>query len=117
MGVNAARLTGWIMSMLAGLPMAEAQTVRWKNYLHPEGQAAREFYDFYLAGVKDGLISSSVAAHEKLMCLPQTSVLTNEQLDGLMKRWAENQAANPHLDEMPVGLVALAALRKEYPCP
>ncbi len=97
---------------------AGAQTVRWKDYLHPEKPSMRQLNEIYLAGVRDGLIAYSVATHDKTtMCLPQNSVLTNEQLDGIMKRWAEKQAANPNLEIMPIGLVAINALRKEYPCP
>ena len=95
-----------------------AQTVRWKEYLHPDKPSMKQLNEIYLAGVKDGLIAYSVATHDKTtMCLPQNSVLTTEQLDGIMKRWAATQAGNPNLEVMPIGLIAINALRKEYPCP
>ena len=110
---------GFAVALAVGLgaPAAEAQTVRWKQYLHPEKETIRQFQEFYLAGIRDGLISYGVATHDKTtMCLPQTTVLTTEQLDDIMKRWAETQAGNPNLDIMPIGLVAMAALKKEFPC-
>ena len=101
-----------------GVPApANAQTVRWKQYLHPEKETIRQFQEFYLAGIRDGFFAYSAATHDKAtMCPPPDKVLTTEQLDGIMKRWAETQAANPNLDVMPIGLVAINALRKEYPC-
>ena len=117
-------LAGWAIAVALGVlalsapGAADAQTVRWKEYLHPEKPSMKQLNEIYLAGVKDGLIAYSVATHDKTtMCLPQNSVLTTEQLDGIMKRWAATQAGNPNLEVMPIGLIAINALRKEYPCP
>jgi hypothetical protein len=109
------KFAGLVIAIALGVPTAaDAQTVRWKEYLHPEKSTFKEFYEFYLAGVRDGLISYSVVSHEKLFCLPPKLVLTNEQLDDMMKRWAEKQTVS--LDGRPIGLIALAALREEFPC-
>ncbi|MFB9269423.1 Rap1a/Tai family immunity protein [Bradyrhizobium erythrophlei] len=109
------KFAGLVIAIALGVSTAaDAQTVRWKEYLHPEKPAFKEFNQLYLAGVRDGLISYSVAAHEKLFCLPPTLVLTNEQSDDVMIRWAEKQTAS--LDSRPIGLILLAALRKEFPC-
>jgi len=107
-------VAGLVIAIALGVPTADAQTVRWKEYLHPEKPAYREFAEVYLAGVRDGLIAYSVVRHEKLFCLPRDIVLTNEQLDDIMKHWAEKQTVS--LDSTPIGAILLAGLRDAFPC-
>ncbi|MEW6640989.1 MAG: Rap1a/Tai family immunity protein [Pseudomonadota bacterium] len=108
-------VAGWGVAMaLAVSTAAGAQTVRWKEYLHPEKPAYKEFTQLYLAGVRDGLIAYGVTTQEKLFCLPAKLVLTNEQLDDIMKRWADKQTAN--LDSTPMAAILLAALKDAFPC-
>jgi hypothetical protein len=97
------------------VPLAcRAQTVRWKQYLHPESPKFEEYNQLYLAGVKDGLIAYSVFAKDKLFCLPDKLVLSNEQAEDIMKGWAAKQTRN--LDDVPIGAILLKGLGEIFPC-
>ena len=47
---------------------ADAQSLRLKNYLHPENDRMRAFNDIYLAGAVDALTAYNFAAPVKLFC-------------------------------------------------
>jgi hypothetical protein len=115
MRLLASKFVVWVIAIALGASTAaDAQTVRWKEYLHPDKPAYKDFAQLYLAGVRDGLIAYNVATHGKEFCLPRNAALTDEQLDDSMKRWAEKQTVN--LDSMPIATILLAALRGEFPC-
>ena len=47
---------------------ANAQSLRLKNYLHPENDRIRVFNEVYLAGAMDALTAYNMAAPVKLFC-------------------------------------------------
>ena len=47
---------------------ANAQSLRLKNYLHPENDRIRVFNEIYLAGAMDALTAYNMAAPVKLFC-------------------------------------------------
>jgi hypothetical protein len=72
---------------------ASAQTVRLDQYQHPSTPQFKVFNSLYLAGVRDGLIAYSVrqGPKDRLFCLPPTMVLTTEQTEEIMLRFAEKR--------------------------
>jgi Rap1a immunity proteins len=96
---------------------ANAATVRFKSYTTPEDEKQRILNAVYLDGLKDGLIILNVALARKgaapLFCLPPKMALTGDQADDILRREAKSV---PEPDEMPIGIVLLAGLRKTFPC-
>lgn len=96
---------------------ANAATLRFKNYTTPKDEAQRILNAVYLDGLKDGLITLNIAIARKgvtpLFCLPPKMALTGDQADDILKREAQSV---PEPDDMPVGIVLLAGLRKTFPC-
>jgi hypothetical protein len=96
---------------------ANAATVRFKNYTTPEDEKQRILNAVYLDGLKDGLIILNVALARHgaapLFCLPPKMVLTGDQADDILMREAKSV---PEPDDMPIGIVLLAGLRKTFPC-
>jgi hypothetical protein len=96
---------------------ANAATVRFKNYTTPEDEKQRILNAVYLDGLKDGLIILNVALARNgaapLFCLPPKMALTGEQADDILMREAKSV---PEPDDMPIGIVLLAGLRKTFPC-
>ena len=83
----------------------------------PEDEKQRFMNEIYLDGLKDGLIAFNVTlAHSgaaPLFCLPPKMVLTGDQVDDILMREAKSV---PEPDDMPIGIVLLAGLRKTFPC-
>ena len=96
---------------------ANAATVRLKNYTKPADEKQRTLNAAYLDGLKDGLIVLNIALARNggapLFCLPPDKVFTGEQADGVLMREAKSA---PEPDDMPIGIVLLAGLRKTFPC-
>lgn len=96
---------------------ANAATVRFKNYTTPEDEKQRILNAAYLDGVKDGLVILNVAVARggatPLFCLPPKVALTGDQADDILLREAKSV---PEPDDMPIGIVLLAGLRKTFPC-
>lgn len=96
---------------------ANAATVRLKNYAKPEDEKQRILNAVYLDGLKDGLIVLNVALVRNggapLFCLPLDKVFTGEQADDVLMREAKSV---PEPDDMPIGIVLLAGLKKTFPC-
>ena len=94
-----------------------AATVRFKSYTTPEDEKQRILNAAYLDGLKDGLIVLNVALARNgaapLFCLPPKMALTGDQADDILRREAKNV---PVSDDMPIGIVLLAGLRKTFPC-
>ena len=96
---------------------ANAATVRLKSYTTPADEKQRILNAVYLEGLKDGLIVLNLALARNgaapLFCLPPTMVLTGDQSDDILMREAKRV---PVPDDMPIGTVLLAGLRKTFPC-
>jgi hypothetical protein len=96
---------------------ANAATLRLKNYIAPEDEKQRIINAVYLDGLKDGLITFNIAlAHTgaaPLFCLPPKLALTPDQADDILMREAKS---HQQPDDMTVGIVLLAGLRKTFPC-
>lgn len=94
---------------------ASAQTVRLDQYQHPSEPKFKDFYKLYLAGVRDGLIAYSVRqdAKDRLFCIPPKMVLTTEQAEDIMLRFAEKKQL---LGNIPIGVPLLGGLAETFPC-
>jgi len=96
---------------------ASASTLRLKNYAAPEDEKQRILNAAYLDGLKDGLITFNIALARSgaapLFCLPPKLALTPDQADDILMREAKS---HPQPDDMIVGIVLLAGLRKTFPC-
>jgi hypothetical protein len=96
---------------------ASAATVRFKSYTTPEDEKQRLLNAVYLDGLKDGFIILNVALARSgavpQFCLPPKMVLTADQAGEILMREAKSV---PEPDDMPIGIVLLAGLRKTFPC-
>ena len=92
---------------------ANAQSLRLKNYLHPENDRMRFFNEVYLAGAMDALTAYNMAAPVKLFC-KEGDVVSHEEAAHLLSDWAEKQTKN--LDDMIIVVPLLLLLKKTYPC-
>ena len=104
-----------MMAVLLGFACstASAQSVRLEQYQHPSEPKFETFNKLYLAGVRDGLIAYSVNAKDHLFCLPPSTVLSPEQTEDIMLRYAEKK----HLPgTILIALPLLGGLREAYPC-
>ena len=94
---------------------ANAQTVTIGQYLHPKDDMENTFNQLYLAGTKDGLFVYNLLTTEKNYCPPKDFVLTTEQADDIVRRWAKKQTFN--IEEMVLGQALLYGLQEIFPCP
>jgi hypothetical protein len=92
---------------------ANAQSLRLKNYLHPENDRMRFFNEVYLAGAMDALTAYNMAAPVKLFC-KEGDVVSHEEAARLLLDWAEKQTKMQD-DTIIVGPLLLL-LKKTYPC-
>jgi hypothetical protein len=93
--------------------VANAQSVRLKNYLHPENDRIRFLNETYLAGAMDGLTAYNMAASTKLFC-KEGGVVSHEEAARLISDWASKQTRNQ--DDTLVVIPLLLLLKKTYPC-
>ena len=92
---------------------ANAQSLRLKNYLHPENDKMRFFNEVYLAGAMDALTAYNMAAPVKLFC-KEGEVVSHEEAAHLLSDWAEKQTKIQ--DDMIIVVPLLLLLKKTYPC-
>ena len=92
---------------------ANAQSLRLKNYLHPENDRMRAFNDIYLAGAVDALTAYNMAAPVKLFC-KEGEVVSHEEAAHLLLDWAEKQTKVQ--DDTIIVVPLLLLLKKTYPC-
>ena len=92
---------------------ANAQSLRLKNYLHPENDRMRFFNEVYLAGAMDALTAYNMAAPVKLFC-KEGEVVSHEEAAHLLSDWAEKQTKIQ--DDMIIVVPLLLLLKKTYPC-
>ena len=92
---------------------ADAQSLRLKNYLHPENERMRVFNEIYLAGAMDALTAYNMAAPAKLFC-KEGEVVSHEEAAHLLSDWAEKQTKIQ--DDMIIVVPLLLLLKKTYPC-
>ncbi len=92
---------------------ANAQSVRLKNYLHPESDTIRDFNDVYLAGAMDALTAYNMAAPVKLFC-KEDGLVSHEEAAHLIQDWASVQTKN--WDDTIIVIPLLLLLKKTYPC-
>ncbi len=91
---------------------ANAQSLRLKNYLHPENDRIRAFNEVYLAGAMDALTAYNMAAPSKLFC--KEGLVSHEEAARLISDWAKNQTKMP--DDTIIVVPLLFLLKKTYPC-
>jgi hypothetical protein len=92
---------------------ANAQSLRLKNYLHPENDRMRFFNEVYLAGAMDALTAYNMAAPVKLFC-KEGDVVSHEEAARLLLDWAEKQTKMQ--DDTIIVVPLLLLLKKTYPC-
>jgi hypothetical protein len=92
---------------------ADAQSLRLKNYLHPENDRMRFFNEVYLAGAMDALTAYNMAAPVKLFC-KEGEVVSHEEAARLLLDWAEKQTKMQ--DDTIIVVPLLLLLKKTYPC-
>jgi hypothetical protein len=92
---------------------ANAQSLRLKNYLHPENERMRVLNEIYLAGAVDALTAYNMAASVKLFCKEGVVVSAQEAAD-LISDWAKKQTKND--DDLLVVIPLTVLLKKTYPC-
>ncbi|MBL6616051.1 MAG: hypothetical protein ISP45_18705 [Reyranella sp.] len=93
--------------------VANAQSLRLKNFLHPENERIRVLNDVYLAGAMDALTAYNMAAPVKLFC-KEGDVVSHEEVARLISDWAEKQTKIQ--DDMIIVVPLLLLLKKAYPC-
>ena len=106
------RMAVMVLGVLLSLP-ANAQSLRLKNYLHPENERMRVFNEIYLAGAMDALTAYNMAAPAKLFC-KEGEVVSHEEAAHLLSDWAEKQTKIQ--DDMIIVVPLLLLLKKTYPC-
>jgi len=92
---------------------ANAQSLRLKNFLHPENDRMRAFNEIYLAGAMDALTAYNMAVPVKLFC-KEGDIVSHEEAAHLISDWAEKQTKN--LDDTIIVVPLLLLLKKTYPC-
>jgi hypothetical protein len=92
---------------------ANAQSLRLKNYLHPENDRIRFFNEVYLAGAMDALTAYNMAASIKLFC-KEGELVSHEEAAHLILDWAQKQTNNQ--DDTIIVVPLLLLLKKTYPC-
>ena len=106
------RIAAIVLGML--LPFAaNAQSLRLKNFLHPENDQMRAFNEIYVAGAMDALTAYNMAAPVKLFC-KEGEIVSHEEAAHLISDWAEKQTKN--LDDTIIVVPLLLLLKKTYPC-
>ena len=93
---------------------ANAQSLRLKNFLHPENDRMRAFNEIYLAGAMDALTAYNMAAPTKLFCSKEGEIVSHEEAAHLIQDWAEKQTKMP--DDTLIVIPLLFLLKKTYPC-
>jgi hypothetical protein len=92
---------------------ANAQSLRLKNYLHPENEAMREFNQVYLEGAVDALTAYNMAASVKLFC-KEGGLVSHEEAAQLISDWGGKLTKNQ--DDTIIVIPLLLLLKKTYPC-
>lgn len=92
---------------------ANAQSLRLKNYLHPENDRIRFFNDVYLAGAMDALTAHNMAAPVKLFC-KEGGLVSHEEAAHLIVDWAQRQSKDQ--DDTIIVVPLLLLLKTTYPC-
>lgn len=92
---------------------ANAQSLRLKNFLHPENERMRVFNEIYLAGAVDALTAYNMAAPVKLFC-KESIVISPQEAADLISDWAKKQTKNE--DDLMVVIPLVLLLKKTYPC-
>ena len=95
---------------------ASAQTVRLDQYRNPAQPNFKVFNHLYLKGVVDGFIAYAAAQHarDRFFCVPPDLVMTVEQAEDIMLRYAEKKQLP---GTVPIGVPLFGGLREAYPCP
>ena len=92
---------------------ANAQSLRLKNYLHPENDRMRFFNEVYLAGAMDALTAYNMEAPVKLFC-KEGDIVSHEEAAHLIQDWANKQTKIQ--DDAIIVVPLLLLLKKTYPC-
>jgi hypothetical protein len=92
---------------------ANAQSLRLKNFLHPENDRFRFFNEVYLAGAMDALTAYNMAAPVKLFC-KEGGLVSHEEAAHLLLDWAKTQTKME--DDTIIVIPLLLLLKKTYPC-
>jgi hypothetical protein len=106
------RMTVILMGVLLSFS-ANAQSLRLKNYLHPENDRIRILNEVYPAGAVDALMIYNRTAPTKLFCMGD-EVASHDEAAHLLSEWAEKQSKMP--DDTLIVIPLLLLLKKSYPC-
>jgi hypothetical protein len=103
-----------LLTLVAGA--ASAQTVRLDQYRHPSEPKFKTFNHLYLKGVLDGLIAYAAAqdAKDRFFCVPPMMVMTVEQAEDIMLRYADKKQLP---GTAPIGVPLLGGMKEAFPCP
>jgi len=110
----------WILSAcflaLTAAPVA-AGDVRLDSYRNPKNETVRNFYQFYLDGVRGGLMASNAWIRSRggqlTFCMPGNLAMTTEQTEDIMLKSADKRAAK---GDMLIALLLLWGLQDTFPC-
>lgn len=96
---------------------ANAATVTYEQYKGARDDAERQVNSNYLNGVSDGLLSANGILQSegrlRIFCPPATLVLTDKQVDDILKRAAHEV---PKADLMPIAVLLVTGLKSMFPC-
>ena len=106
---TAATLLGGLLSF-----GAHAQNVTTEQYRNSKNEKDLNFNKAYFASIKDGLLAYNMPSEEKLFCMPGIPVLTFEQANDILMRWARKRSTDA--DSLPLGLALLSGLKETFPC-
>jgi hypothetical protein len=95
----------------------KAQTVLLRDYKVPKDEESRTFNELYLAGVKEGLLTSNAKlamdGKPKLFCLPAKKEVTAQEAGEIIVHQANTV---PDADNYPISILLLAGFIDTFPC-
>jgi Rap1a immunity proteins len=94
-----------------------AQTVLLRDYKVPKDEEFKAFNELYLAGVKEGLLTSNAKlamdGKPKLFCLPPKKEVTAQEAGEIIVHQANTV---PDADNYPISILLLAGFIDTFPC-
>jgi len=94
-----------------------AETVLLRDYKAPKNEEFKAFNELYLAGVKEGLLTSNAKlamdGKPKLFCLPPKKEVTAQEAGEIIMHQANTV---PDADNYPISILLMAGLTDAFPC-
>jgi hypothetical protein len=111
------RLRLGLLASLLGVSAANADSVTLGSYQHPRSPETKALNTIYLAGLKEGLIVSSVLQQERgehpSFCIPAKLAMTLVQAEDIMLRFAKTKNAPA---STPISIMLLGGMIETFPC-